>query len=142
MSFENSEYGFADNSYNAAGGLAGLTKLVDSFYGYMDSLPEAKIIRAMHKPDLTLSRKKLAYFLSGWLGGPKLYSENFGGINIPAAHKHLPIGQSEADAWILCMQKAVADQPYNKEFKVYLIKQLRVPAERIRLACGAKAPVT
>ncbi len=134
---ENSEYGVADASYQAAGGLAGLTKLVDSFYGYMDALPEAAVIRGMHKSDLVVSRKKLAYFLSGWLGGPKLYSEAFGGINIPKAHKHLPIGESDADAWILCMQKAVAEQPYDEPFKIYLIEQLRVPAGRIVLACGA-----
>ncbi len=130
-------YGVADSSYNATGGLAGLTKLVDSFYNYMDSLPEARTIRAMHKSDLDVSRKKLTYFLSGWLGGPKLYSENFGGINIPAAHKHLPIGHSEAEAWILCMQKAVEEQPFEEEFKIYLIKQLRVPAESIRVACSS-----
>ena len=136
MSAISLEYGVEDNSYQSAGGLAGLTKLVDSFYDYMDSLPEAKIIRAMHKSDLTESRKKLAYFLSGWLGGPKLYAKNFGAITIPLAHKHLPIGRSEEEAWILCMQKAVDDQPYESEFKVYLIKQLRVPAERIRVVCG------
>lgn len=137
MTSENLEYGVNDNSYNAAGGLAGLTKLADSFYGYMETLPEAKTIRDMHKPDLAESRKKLAYFLSGWLGGPKIYSETFGSIIIPKAHKHLDIGHSEVEAWILCMQRAVDEQPYKESFKVYLIEQLRVPAERIRMACNA-----
>lgn len=137
MCLENATYGVADNSYNAAGGLAGLTKLVDLFYHYMDTLPEAKVIRAMHSQDLVLSKQKLAYFLSGWLGGPRLYSENFGGISIPSAHRHLPIGHAETDAWISCMEKAVAEQDYSEDFKVYLIQQLRVPAERIRVACGA-----
>jgi hemoglobin len=133
---ESCNYGVGDSSYKAAGELSGLTKLVDSFYNFMNSLPEAKVIRTMHSDDLALSRKKLAYFLSGWLGGPKLYSENFGSINIPSAHKHLPIGLAESDAWILCMQKAVAEQPYKESFKLYLIAQLRVPAERIRRTCG------
>lgn len=134
---DNSEYGVADGSYKAAGGLSGLTTLVDSFYDYMESLPEASVIRNMHSSDLAVSRKKLAYFLSGWLGGPKLYSETFGGINIPKAHKHLSVGKNEADAWILCMQKAVEEQPYDKKFKIYLIEQLRIPAGRIVLECGA-----
>lgn len=136
MNSKSCEYGVADSSYKAAGELAGLTKLVDSFYDFMESLPEAKKIRAMHKSDLSESRKKLAYFLSGWLGGPKLYSENFGRITIPSAHKHLPIGLDESEAWILCMQKAVAEQHYEESFKQYLIEQLRVPAERIRVACS------
>jgi|TARA_R110002074_G_scaffold57232_1_gene140820 hemoglobin len=137
MNVDSSHYGVGDGSYKAAGGLTGLTTLVDSFYGFMESQPEAKKIRAMHQHDLSESRKKLTYFLSGWLGGPKLYSENFGGINIPAAHKHLSIGVEESDAWLLCMQKAVDEQSYEDSFKHYLIKQLRVPAERIRLACGS-----
>jgi hemoglobin len=134
MNAKSCEYGVADSSYKAAGELAGLTKLVDSFYDFMESLPEATKIRAMHKSDLSESRKKLAYFLSGWLGGPKLYSENFGSITIPSAHKHLPIGLDESEAWILCMQKAVEEQYYEESFKQYLIEQLRVPAERIRVA--------
>lgn len=133
---ENGNFGVEDNSYQAAGGLPGLTRLSDAFYQYMDTLPEAKTIRDMHKGGLTESRKKLAFFLSGWLGGPKLYSENFGSIKIPRAHKHLPIGREEVESWLLCMQKAIDEQPYNQSFKTYLIEQLRVPAERILGACN------
>lgn len=50
--------------YQAAGGLEGLTKLVDEFYLNMDTLPEARTIRNMHAKDLTEARKKLTYFLS------------------------------------------------------------------------------
>ena len=136
MGTENSIYGVGDCSYRSAGELPGLIKLVDSFYDFMEILSEARKIRNMHGADLTVSRKKLAYFLSGWLGGPKLYSENFGPINIPGAHRPFPIGAEESEAWILCMQKAVEIQPYDDSFKLYLIEQLRVPAERIRVACG------
>ena len=129
------EYGVGDASYKAAGELAGLTKLVNCFYDFMETLPEAKIIREMHKTDLTDSRKKLSYFLSAWLGGPRLYAEHFGSINIPSAHRHLSIGFAERDAWIYCMEKAIEQQPYKDSFKEYLIKQLKVPAERIRVAC-------
>jgi len=130
------EYGAGDNSYRMAGELAGITQLVDVFYHNMDTFPESKKIRAMHPADLVESRKKLAYFLSGWLGGPKLYSEHFGSIRIPLAHKHLSVGVEESEAWLFCMKKAIDQQPYEEPFKVYLIEQLRVPAERIRVACG------
>lgn len=126
-------YGKADNSYKAAGELPGIIKLVDAFYDFMEEVPEAKKIRNMHPEDLSETRKKLAYFLSGWLGGPKLYAEHFGKINLPEAHRHLSIGLEERDAWIMCMQKAVNIQSYEDSFKIYLIEQLRVPAERIRV---------
>lgn len=124
-------YGFSDNSFQAAGGVEGIRQLVDDFYHEMDTLPEAAIIRAMHRQDLTESRDKLTLFLSGWMGGPKLYHEKYGGINIPRSHAHLPIGEAERDAWLLCMKRAIAKQNYRPEFSTYLLAQLSVPAERI-----------
>jgi len=130
---KNCEYGVGDNSYLMAGELAGIIKLVDTFYSNMSSFSSAQKIRNMHSSDLSTSSKKLSYFLSGWLGGPKLYAEHYGGINIPLAHKHLSVGIEESEAWLLCMQKAIDEQPYEEAFKIYLMEQLRVPAERIRL---------
>jgi hemoglobin len=118
--------------YQAAGELAGITRLVDEFYVNMDTLPEAKTIRNMHPEDLTESRKKLSYFLSGWLGGPRLFQQHYGPISIPGAHKRFPIGYEERDAWLLCMQRALAVQPYSNELKDYLLAALSIPAERVR----------
>ncbi|MDO6421787.1 group II truncated hemoglobin [Saccharophagus degradans] len=124
-------YGQGDASYKAAGEIEGITRLVDAFYDFMDTLPEATKLRSMHAQSLEESRKKLAYFLSGWLGGPRLYAQHFGSINIPGAHRHLAATPEDADAWMLCMAKAVDLQPYEPSFKQYLLQQLRVPADRI-----------
>jgi len=118
--------------YQEAGELAGITRLVDAFYINMDTLPEAETIRNMHPPDLSESRKKLTYFLCGWLGGPKLFQQHYGPISIPAFHKQFPIGYAERDAWLYCMQRALAVQPYNDQFKDYLLAALSIPAERVR----------
>ncbi len=124
-------YGKGDASYKAAGEEAGILRLVESFYAFMNDLPEAKNIRAMHPFDLGESIDKLSRFLCGWTGGPKLYSEKYGSIAIPPAHAHLPIGRNEASAWLSCMQHAIDAQNYAPEFKRYLITQLAVPAGRI-----------
>ena len=126
------KYGTEDGSDQAAGELAGLTKLVNRFYDYMEELEEAKAIRAMHPNDLTVSRDKLICFLSGWLGGPRLYAPKYGQISIPQVHRHLTVDSPERDAWLLCMKKAAEEQPYEESFKKYLLEQLFVPAERIR----------
>ncbi len=125
-------YGHQNTSYLAAGGEVGLRVLVERFYEEMDKHPEAMKIREMHNADLTEVKDKLTRFLCGWLGGPKLYQEKYGSINIPQSHAPFPIGRSERDAWLLCMQRAVDAQPYDEEFKVYLMKQLSIPAERVR----------
>lgn len=106
--------------------------MVDDFYGFMQTLPEAKHILEMHDEDLTVSKDKLARFLSAWTGGPRLYKEKYGAISIPSAHSHLAIGSSERDAWLLCMEKALALQPYEADFKRYLITQLALPASRCK----------
>lgn len=134
MNNKSNEYGVKDNSYKMAGELTGITKLVDAFYKNMDTFSNARKIRSMHSFDLSESKQKLSYFLAGWLGGPKLYSEHYGKINIPLAHKHISIGIEESEAWINCMQSAVDEQPYEPLFKKYLMEQLRVPAKRIIMA--------
>ena len=105
--------------YHAAGELAGITSLVDAFYLNMDAFPEARVIRNMHPEDLTESRKKLTYFLCGVLGGPRLYIEHYGGVDLPDFHRQFPIGNDERDAWMFCMQRAISVQSYEASFKEY-----------------------
>ena len=136
MTFAPVKFGVNDSSFQAAGGVEGIYKLVDEFYRIMDEAPEASIIRKMHPADLSSSRDKLARFLCGWLGGPRLYAEKYGPISIPNVHAHLGIGEAERDAWLACMEKAVARQPFSPEFAAYLMKQLRIPAQRVVLTCA------
>ena len=126
------KFGVEDASYQAAGQEAGIRKLVDAFYDEMETLPEAKVIRDMHPKDLTVSRDKLARFLCGWLGGPKLFQQKYGTVKIPVAHRHLAIGPAERDTWLLCMDNALQGQAYSESFKSYLLEQLYVPAEGSR----------
>lgn len=124
-------YGVGDASYRAAGGIEGLRRLVDEFYRQMDEWPEAAALRRLHPEDLAPSRDKLASFLSGWLGGPKLFSEKYGPIAIPSFHAQWPVDEALGEAWLGCMARAIAKQGYAPDFADYLLAQLRVPAQRI-----------
>ncbi|MFM1891735.1 MAG: hemoglobin [Pseudomonadota bacterium] len=95
--------------YEALGGESGVRQLVDRFYDYMDSLPEAAKIRALHAKSLRGSREKLFLFLSGWLGGPDLYTPKFGHPRLRRRHLPFPIGREERDQWMLCMVRALHD---------------------------------
>jgi hemoglobin len=125
-------YGIGDASFRAAGGEDGIRRLVEAFYDLMGSDPRFVRIYAMHPDDKEVSRDKLARFLCGWLGGPKRYHEKYGGISIPRVHEHLAIESDERDQWLTCMAEAVAAQPFEPDFKRYLLEQLFVPAEAIR----------
>ena len=97
----------------------------------MEVEPAAAKVRAMHPADLATSRDKLARFLCGWLNGPNRYREKYGPISIPGSHAHLSISERERDAWLLCMERAIAKQPYSDAFRHYLYAQLSVPANRV-----------
>lgn len=99
--------------YGNMGGEQTIRLLVDRFYFYMDTLPEAQGIRAIHQPNLASANSKLFKFLSGWLGGPNLFIEEFGHPMLRARHLHFKIGESERDQWMLCMNKALEEIPMN-----------------------------
>ena len=125
-------YGIGDASFQAACGEAGIRRLVDTFFNRMSSDTRFATIYAMHPDDNVMSRDKLARFLCGWLGGPRLYNEKYGGISIPRVHQHLAIATPERDQWLTCMAESVDEQPFDPEFKRYLMEQLYVPAEAVR----------
>jgi len=136
MSVETKEqYGTGDASFRAAGGEKGLRRLVDDFFDHMGSDGRFTTIHNLHPDDKDVSRDKLARFLCGWLGGPKLYNEKYGAIGIPRVHAHLAIATPERDQWLTCMGETVARQPFAADFKVYLMEQLFVPAEAVRRRC-------
>ncbi len=129
------QYGVADASYLAAGGGEGVARLVDDFYDLMGTDSRFSSIFNMHPENIALSRDKLTTFLCGWLGGPRLYAKKFGSMGIPAVHRHLSIGETERDLWLLCMSESVAKQPFEEDFKNYLMQQLSVPANAIVRIC-------
>lgn len=95
--------------YERIGGAEAVRELVDRFYDYMDTLPLAREIRAMHPDDLSESRDKLAMFLTGWLGGPPVYMERRGHPRLRMRHFPFAIGNDARDAWMECMNRAMND---------------------------------
>lgn len=93
--------------FERIGGAATVDRLVETFYARMDSLPEAKTIRALHTPDLGPVKEVLKRYLGEWLGGPKLYSAERGHPRLRQRHLGFPIGNAERDAWLLCMGGAL-----------------------------------
>lgn len=132
------DYGTGDTTFQAAGGEAGIERLVDSFYEIMATTRAYRTIYDWHPNDAE-ARDKLARFLCGWMGGPKRYHEKYGSISIPRVHQHLDIGRAEHDMWINCMTEALDQQPYPQSLRTYLITQLSIPAGHVRQHCEKHA---
>ncbi len=84
-----------------------IREIVEAFYDVMDSDEKAKTIRLMHPEDLTSSREKLFMFLTGWTGGPQLYTDRYGHPFLRRRHLPFKIGEEERDQWIYCMTKGM-----------------------------------
>jgi len=95
--------------YLQLGGEAATRKLVDRFYDLMDENEDAQAIRAMHPDDLSESRDKLFEFLSGFLGGPRLYHQNRGHPKLRMRHLPFKIDESARDAWLGCMYQSLEE---------------------------------
>ena len=93
--------------YTLMGGEKGVLSLVERFYFYMDTLPEAKELRAIHAPDLSSTKDKLFKFLSGWLGGPDLFIQQYGHPRLRQRHFSFKVNQQVRDQWVFCMRKAL-----------------------------------
>lgn len=118
--------------YELLGGDAGVRRLCETLYDVMDELPEAARIRAMHKGDLGEIKQKLYEYLSGWLGGPQLYAEKYGGVCMSGPHMPYAIGPDERDQWLLCMNAALERVGASDEVKQMLKEPLFHVADAIR----------
>ncbi|MCJ2177797.1 group II truncated hemoglobin [Novosphingobium album (ex Hu et al. 2023)] len=95
--------------FERIGGEHTIDRLVESFYHRMDTLVEARGIRDMHDPDLEPVKRVLKRYLTEWLGGPDLYSSERGHPRLRQRHMGFPIGDAARDAWMLCMDGALAE---------------------------------
>ncbi|MGO8954924.1 MAG: group II truncated hemoglobin [Rhodomicrobium sp.] len=112
-----------DTHFSRLGGARAIDRLVEAFYRRMDTLPEARIIRAMHLADLAPTKAILKDYLGEWLGGPTLYSQKRGHPRLRMRHTRFSIGPAERDAWMTCMRGALEEA---------------VPGEGLRSEIGQK----
>lgn len=121
----------SNTPYSLMGGEAAIQSLVDRFYFYMDTLPEADGIRRMHAASLAGAKVKLFKFLSGWLGGPNLFIEEYGHPRLRQRHFPFAIGQAEADQWMYCMNKALLEVAMDPRLRASIQQALKELAQHM-----------
>ena len=114
------------------GGEEKVRELVDHFYDLMDIEPKYAELRAAHGTELERARQNLFWFLCGWLGGPPHYESRFGHPRLRARHLPFPIGTSERDQWLACMQAALDDAQVPEPLKPKLIEAFTGVADWMR----------
>jgi hemoglobin len=118
--------------YERIGGAEKVRTLVHRFYQIMDELPESFGIRKMHAENLQNSEDKLFKFLSGWMGGPQLFIQEFGHPMLRRRHMPFAISIPERDQWLLCMNKALQEVVEDEVLRKELATALAGVADHMR----------
>jgi hemoglobin len=118
--------------YERIGGAEKVRALVHHFYQLMDELPEAHGIRKLHPPSLLGSEEKLFKFLSGWMGGPQLFMQEYGHPMLRQRHLPFPIAEAERDQWLLCMNHALRDVVEDEQLRAELSASFAKVADHMR----------
>ncbi|AZZ96589.1 group II truncated hemoglobin [Pseudoalteromonas sp. R3] len=110
--------------YEIIGGEAGTRALANRFYDIMESDPYAKPLYDMHPLPLDRIRQVFFEFLSGWLGGPDLFAEQYGHPRLRMRHMPFTINKDLRDQWMYCMDKALDQEVDNPLLREGLRKSL------------------
>ena len=94
----------ATTLFEAAGGRAGVSAIVETFYRSVEADPE---IRAVYPEDLGPGKEKLKLFFEQWLGGQSVYSDRFGHPRLRRRHFPFVIAEKQAGLWLRYMRQAV-----------------------------------
>ncbi len=108
--------------YNAIGGDDTVRALTHRFYQLMDTLPEAARCRAVHPADLSGSEEKFYEYLTGWLGGPPLYTDKRGHPRLRSRHFGASIGAVERDEWLLCFSRALEETVAHPQLRAIILE--------------------
>lgn len=114
--------------FEALGGEAVLSLLVDTFY---DKVSVHSDLAHLFPDDLTETARKQKQFLTQFLGGPTLYTEEHGHPMLRARHMPFVITPVQAEAWLDCMKKALDDINVQGPIRDYMIERLTMTAHHM-----------
>lgn len=118
--------------YDRIGGEVAVRKLCHTFYQIMCDTDQTSLIRAMHPTNIQISEEKLYLFLTGWLGGPPLYTDLYGHPRLRARHLPFSIGIEERDQWLYCMAQALKTMNIDEIFAQQLMSSFVQTADFMR----------
>ncbi|WP_377889577.1 globin [Alkalihalobacillus sp. R86527] len=109
-------------------GRSQLDELVNAFYSRVSQHPKLKPI---FPADLDETARKQKQFLTQFLGGPPLYSEEHGHPMLRARHLPFEITPERASAWLSCMEEAMDEVELDIELKEHLLNRLTFTAHHM-----------
>lgn len=110
-------------------------RLARGFYAHMAA--DEPELAALHRLDengkiAEVTQERFSLFLIEWLGGPALYSPQFGHPRLRMRHAHVPINEKMRDAWVRCMKRAMDDLGVTGDVRRFLDARFLEVADFLR----------
>ncbi len=120
--------------YDRLGGEAGLADLVRAFYDAIEHDPRFDALHRLHLRGhgVAHSRQEQFDFLSGFLGGPRLYVDRHGHSRLGEIHAHVHVDTALRDLWLEGMRHAVTAAGFGPPVAEALMHRLTLAAETVR----------
>lgn len=124
-----------ESPFDELGGRGAVLSLAERFYDIMERAePE---LAALHELDAEgrvsrRNRDRFGLFLLGWLGGPDDYVRQNGHPRLRMRHARVPVGVAMRDAWLRCMDAAMADRGVPEPLRELLRRRFGDVADFMR----------
>lgn len=105
-----------------------LAELIDLFYSKVAVHPD---LYPIFPNDLTETARKQKQFMTQYLGGPNLYSEEHGHPMMKARHMPFPITPLRAKAWLSCMSDAMDEVELEEKIREFFFRRLELTAKHM-----------
>ncbi|WP_374722677.1 globin domain-containing protein [Peribacillus tepidiphilus] len=105
-----------------------LYELIDRFYEKVSKHP---LLSPIFPKDLTETARKQKQFLTQYLGGPSLYTEEHGHPMLRARHMPFEVTPARAEAWLSCMSEAMDEVHLTGEIREFFFQRLVLTAQHM-----------
>lgn len=107
--------------YDRFGGKEGVVALIEEFYVRVEADPD---IRRVYPEDLGPGKRKLALFLTQWLGGPATYTQQFGHPRLRRRHFPFVIDELAAGRWLKHMRESMQSRGIAPDDVTFVFERL------------------
>ena len=109
-------------------GVETLNHLIHAFYRRVGKHPN---LAPIFPDDLTETARKQEQFMTQFLGGPPLYTEEHGHPMLRARHMPFEITQTSAKEWLQCMEDAMDEVGLSGPIRDFYFSRLVQTAEHM-----------
>jgi hemoglobin len=117
-----------ETPYEAIGGEKTISKLVEAFYKRVAQHPD---LAPIFPKDLTETIRKQKQFLTQYLGGPNLYTQEHGHPMLRARHLQFEVTPKRAKAWLHCMHEAMDEIGLEGPVRTEFFRRLVLTAQHM-----------